>query len=319
MIYTSNQGAVDRDNQGNIVMFVGKGGVGKTTCAATTALYSAAAGERTLAISTDATPSLSHIFEVSSKQKPVRVQGSLYLSELGAEEVNEMWDKKFGRDVYGVFSSFVDISYEEFVEFMTSILPGLSDEFMIDYIRELSLKGEYRTIVWDTAPLGQTLALLKTPALLGKHLRMAPRIYSKLRLGQSSREPILDILKRWEGLSAANMDFLRNEVKFNLVTIPEALAVAQLEGIFYELNQYDLKVHRLIINNVIKEDGSDFLLTKASQQRHYIRLINDEYPDIPVVELPMFSSEIKGLPRLREVEKILFSGAVSSTELVQKD
>ncbi len=287
-------------------MFTGKGGVGKTTCAAAAALHYASSGERTLAISTDATPSLSHIFEIKNDKKPARVKESLYINELGAEEVKEMWDKKFGSDVYGVFSSFVSIDYAEFVEFMTSVLPGLSDEFMVDYIRELSTKDEYKTIVWDTAPLGQTLALLETPAMLRKHLRMAPRIYSKLKLGQRSREPILDIIERWERLSTDNMDFLRNEVKFTMVMIPEALAFEQLKGIFHELNEYGLKVQQLIINNVVKEEGSDFLLTKARQQKNYLELIYDRYSDLQIVELPMFPYELKGLDRLREVERILF-------------
>ena len=293
-------------SRGNITMFTGKGGVGKTTCAAAAALHYASLEERTLAISTDATPSLSHIFEITSDRKPARVKESLEINELGVAEVKEMWDKKFGHEVYEVFSSFVAIGYEEFVEFMTSVLPGLSDEFMVDYIRELSVNGEYETVVWDTAPLGQTLALLKTPALLGRHLRMAPRIYSKLRLGQRSREPILDILRRWEGLSTDNMDFLRSAVNFIMVTIPEALAVEQLEGIFRELNEYGLKVRQLIINNVVKEEDSDFLLTKARQQRDYLELIYHRYQDLPIVELPMFPYELKGLDRLREVERILF-------------
>ena len=287
-------------------MFAGKGGVGKTTCAAAAALHHASLGEQTLAISTDATPSLSHIFEIKDDRKPAKVKESLYINELGAEEVKEMWDKKFGSDVYGVFSSFVSIDYAEFVEFMTSVLPGLSDEFMVDYIRELNIKGEYETIVWDTAPLGQTLALLETPALLGKHLRMAPRIYSKLKLGQTSREPVLDIIKRWERLSADNMDFLRNRVRFTMVTIPEALAVEQLEGTFHELNEYGLKVQHLIINNVVKEKDSDFLLTKARQQKNYLEAIYARYSDLEIVELPMFPYELKGLDRLREIEKILF-------------
>jgi arsenite-transporting ATPase len=287
-------------------MFVGKGGVGKTTCAAAAALHHASLGEQTLAISTDATPSLSHIFEITDDKKPARVKESLYINELGAEEVKEMWDRKFGSDVYGVFSSFVSIDYTEFVEFMTSILPGLSDEFMVDYIRELNMKGEYETIVWDTAPLGQTLALLETPALLGKHLKMAPRIYSKLKLGQTSREPVLDIIKRWERLSADNMDFLRKKVRFTMVTIPEALAVEQLEGTFRELNEYGLKVQQMIINNVVKEKDSDFLLTKARQQKHYLEAIYARYSDLEIVELPMFPYELKGLDRLKEIEKILF-------------
>ena len=292
-------------NKSNITMFTGKGGVGKTTCAAATALHYASLGQ-TLAISTDATPSLSHIFEIDGRNKPAMVQESLYVNELGEAEVKEMWDGKFGREVHEVFSSFVDIDYGEFVEFMTSILPGLSDEFMVDYIRELSRKGRYDTIVWDTAPLGQTLALLQTPALLGKHLRMAPRIYSKLKLGRRSREPVLDILKRWEKLSAENMDFLRSEVNFAMVTIPEALAVEQLEGIFGVLDRYGLRVKQLIINNVVKAEGSDFLLTKARQQKDYLEHIYDRYSDLKILEIPMFPYELKGLDRLREVEKILF-------------
>jgi len=287
-------------------MFTGKGGVGKTTCAAAAALHYASLGKQTLAISTDATPSLSHIFEMKSKEKPARVQESLYISELGMDEVMEMWDGKFGAEVYEVFSSFVSIDYPRFLEFMTSVLPGLSEEFMIDYIRVLHLKGEYESIIWDTAPLGQTLALLETPALLRNHLRMAPRIYSKLRLGQKSREPVLDILKRWEQLSAENMDFIKNRVIFNMVTIPEALAVEQMDGIFGKLNEYDLKVKRLIINNVVREKDSAFLLTRAEQQKKYIEAIHASYSDLEIVELPMFPYELKGIARLKEIEKTLF-------------
>ena len=286
-------------------MFTGKGGVGKTTCAAATALRYATAGE-TLNISTDATPSLSHIFEVAGDGGLTRVQQSLYINELGETEIKQMWDEKFGREVYEVFTSFVSIEYEEFVEFMTSVLPGLGDEFMVDYIRELGRNGGYDTIIWDTAPLGQTLALLQTPALLEKHLRMAPRIYSKLKVGNRSREPVLDIIRRWERLSADNMEFLRNEVNFTMVTIPEALAVEQLEDIFRELHRYGLRVRQLIINNVLKDRGSDFLLTKARQQQHYLELIYDRYSDLDIIELPMFPYELKGLERLKEVAAILF-------------
>ena len=293
-------------NRCNITVFAGKGGVGKTTCAAATALHHASLREQTLAISTDATPSLSHIFEKTGDRKPVRVQESLYTNELGVEEVKEMWDGKFGREVYEVFSSFVSIRYPEFVEFMTSLLPGLRDEFMVDYIRELSRQGKYEAIIWDTAPLGQTLTLLQTPALLEKHLRMAPRIYSKLKVGQRSKEPVLDIIKRWEKLSADNIDFLQSEVRFTMVTIPEALAVEQLEGVFSELNKYGLKVKQLIINNVVKADESSFLSSKASQQKKYLDLIHDRYSGLPIVELPMFPYELRGVDRLKEVAGILF-------------
>jgi arsenite-transporting ATPase len=286
-------------------MFTGKGGVGKTTCSAAAALHYAASGE-TLAISTDATPSLSHIFEVDGQPGPAPVLPRLHVNEIGEDEVRRMWDARFGREVHEVFSTFVDIDYPSFVEFMTSVLPGLGEEFMVDYIREMAQKGAYANIVWDTAPLGQTLGLLATPALLGNHLRLAPRVYSRLKLGRSSREPVLDILRRWEKLSAENMAFLRDKVEFTMVTIPEALAVEQLDGTFRELDKYGLRVSRMIINNVVTYEDSEFLRTRARQQRPYLEEILGRYGDLPILELPMFPREVKGLERLREVERLLF-------------
>ena len=294
-------------NKDRVIMFAGKGGVGKTTCAGATALHYASLNEATLAISTDPTPSLSHIFEIEDKQKPAKVLGELYLAELGVEEVKQLWDRKFGKEVYEVFSSFVSVSYEEFVDFIASILPGIRDEFMVDYIRELSQKTEYKHIVWDTAPLGQTLGLLQTPTMLREHLKPAPRIYSKLKLGKETRKPVLDIIKGWEGLSGEDMDFLRYGVRFIIVTIAEALAIQQLDSIFDEFGKYGFKAEQLVINNVIKEVGdSSFLQAKAAQQKEYIELLYRKYQGIRIIELPLFPHEIKGIDKLREVEKSLF-------------
>ena len=91
-----------------------------------------------------------------------------------------------------------------------------------------------------------------------------------------------------------------------MVTIPAALAVEQLDGIFKELSRYGLGVQQLIINNVVKAEGSDFLLIKSGQQKAYLEAIYDRYSDLKIVELPMFPYQLKGLDRLKEVEKILF-------------
>jgi arsenite-transporting ATPase len=292
----------------NVTMFAGKGGVGKTTCAGATALHYALSGEKTLIISTDPTPSLSHIFEIKDRQKPVKVLDNLYLAELGMAEVKQMWDRKFGREVYEVFSSFVAVSYGEFVDFMSSILPGLSDEFMVDYIKELSRSGEYRHVVWDTAPLGQTLGLLKTPGMLRAHLKPAPRIYSQLKFGSETRRPVLEILKGWEKLSAEDMEFLKTDVGFTLVTIPEALAIEQLDDILAEMDKHGFRAEKLIVNNVIREIGNSvFLRVKADQQKQYLELINRKYSQMQIVVVPLFPHEIKGLERLRQVERSLYS------------
>jgi len=292
-----------------VTMFAGKGGVGKTTCAGATALRHASNNGATLVISTDPTPSLSHIFEVADKTKPVRVLEGLDLAELGLKEIKQMWDKKFGPEVYEVFSSFVAVDYDEFAEFVTSILPGLHDEFMVDYIKELSQADTYTHIVWDTAPMGQTLGLLQTPSMLREHLRPAPRIYSRLKLGSRTRRSVLDIIKGWEELSGEDMEFLRQGVNFTIVTIAEALAVQQLDSILEEMGRYGFYADQIVINNVIKEiGGSSFLQARADQQRGYIERLYQKYTDMKIVEVPLFSREVKGLDRLRKVGEYLFAG-----------
>ena len=291
--------------EGRIHVFLGKGGVGKTTCAAATAVHFADAGEETLVLSTDPTPSLSHIFELEGNRRERAVLPRLWVTELGRDEVRAMWDEEFGREVYAVFSSFVDIDYQNFVSFMTSVLPGLNEEFMVDHIRRLAGQGRYRRIVWDTAPLGQTLALLETPALLAEHLRLAPRVYSHLRTSGDRRESVMQVLRRWDELARTCMEFLRREVGFTMVTIAEALAVRQLEGVLGELARYGLTVGRLIVNNVVMESDSEFLRRKAAQQRPHLEQLRERYRDLAPVTVPLFPGEVRGIEQLRAVAAVL--------------
>ena len=292
----------------DVSMFCGKGGVGKTTCAAATALHYSAAGHRTLVISTDPTPSLRHIFELdgpASTQKPVAVAEGLYLDEIGSDEVRRMWDDRFGAEVYEVFSSFVDIDYTQFVDFVASILPGIRDEFMVDYIRELRESGEYERIVWDTAPAGQTLGLLRMPAVVNRHLKPAPRIYTSLRTTGKGRRTVHGVIRGWEELSNRDIAFLQGDVEFNLVTIPEALAVRQLEAICGELELYGLNIDNVIINQVVTAPDSEFLQRRSEMQQGYMAQIADRYGGKQRL-LPLFHHEVKGLERLRKVASVLF-------------
>jgi arsenite-transporting ATPase len=289
-----------------VQVFLGKGGVGKTTCSAATALRFADDGEASLVISTDPTPSLSHIFEIEGQHREREVQPGLFMTELGLDDVRSMWNEAFGREVYGVFSSFVDVDYASFVRFMTSVLPGLNEEFMVDYIRRIALESRYRQVVWDTAPLGQTLALLGMPSMLAEHLRMAPRIYSHLRTSGERREPVMAILGRWRDLAAQCMAFLRQQVAFSLVTIPEALAVCQIDSVLEELRRHDLAISRLIVNNVVPVTDSPFLTQKRGQQQQHLERLHARHADVPIVEIPLFPQEVRGLARLREIGRVLY-------------
>jgi len=296
---------MDRMDSKNVIMLCGKGGVGKTTCAAATALHCAATGKKTLVISSDLTPSLRDIFEIEGGQKPAKVSDNLYVDEISYEGIKALWDKKFGPEVYDVFSSLVDISYGEFVDFITSILPGLRDEFMVDYIRELNESGQFEKIVWDTAPAGQTLGLLRMPSMVNEHLKAAPRIYSSLIATGPRKRSVLGVIKAWQELSDNDMEFLKKEVELNLVTIAEALAVCQIDGILAELQNYGLHINHLIINQVVEEPDSPFLQSKARMQRAYIAELERKYSSKFTI-LPLFPDEIKGTEKLKDVARRLF-------------
>ncbi|MFC1924650.1 ArsA family ATPase [Chloroflexota bacterium] len=304
MSSNNNPATIDADSY--VIMFGGKGGVGKTTCAGAMALHHASQGDKTLIITTDPAPSLSHIFENKSEQKPAKVMENLYMSELGIEEVQGMWDRKFGREVYEVFSSFVSIGYQEFVEYVSVMMPGMREEFMVDYIKLLIDDREYDQVIWDTAPLGQTIGLLHTPTMLREHLKPAAKIYSRIKTTERSKRSVLNIIKGWEELSLEDVNFLRTRVKFVIVTIPEALAVQQLYGLIAEFKEHDFKIERLIVNNVVEEADSEFLRIKREQQQGYIQELHRRFGGIEMVEVPLSPQEIKGVERLREVERRLF-------------
>jgi arsenite-transporting ATPase len=138
-------------------------------------------------------------------------------------------------------------------------------------------------------------------------MKPAPRIYSQLKLSSETKRPVLEILKSWENLSGEDMEFLKRDVGFTLVTIPEALAVKQLDGILAELDKNGFKARQLIVNNVVRENGdSAFLKEKADQQKQYLELIHRNYSQLQLLYIPLFPQEIKGIERLKQVERSLY-------------
>jgi arsenite-transporting ATPase len=295
-----------------VLMFGGKGGVGKTTCSATTALHYAETGRKTLIISSDLTPSLSDIFEmeVGATEKPVNGAENLYALEISPDEVMERWKEKFGPEVYEAAASLLDMDYDEVIDYV-AIAPGIQEEFMLDYILERVRDGRYDLIVWDTAPAGDTLRLLDLPYKFLQHLRMAPKFYFEVRdTFKLKKVPFLDLIESWKALAKEVTDFMRNpnNTEFILVTIPEALGVYQAQRLVREFERYGLPIHYLIINNVIKNPDCELHRARKEMQNPYINLLADEYGQrMEIITLPLFPHEVKGVERLRELRRVLFS------------
>jgi arsenite-transporting ATPase len=295
-----------------VLMFGGKGGVGKTTTSATTALHFALQGRRTLIISSDLTPSLSDIFETSigATETPIPGVPNLWGLEIDPDEVMRRWKIKFGPEIYEASQVFVDMPYDELVDYV-AMAPGIQEEFMLDFILEQVRDGRYDLVVWDTAPAGDTLRLLELPYKFLNHLRTAPRVYLGVRDKlQLSKAPFLELIASWRALSEEITDFFRDpaNTEFILVTIPEALGVYQARRLVDEFAQFGLEIGHLIVNNVINQNDSDFLRQRQDMQRPYLDLLTREYGQrMTITRLPLFATEMKGTDRLQELEKLLFA------------
>ena len=306
------------DKYVKLIMVGGKGGVGKTTCASAIALKLAMDKQKVLIISSDPTPSLSDIFEkaVGDQETKVYDNYELYALEVSSEIVLKRWKKRFGPEIYEVLSSFASVDYD-FVDYIGSA-PGIEEEYMLNFIMELVEGKTYDVVVWDTAPAGHTLRLLKLPELFLAHMEAATKFYMNIygylekikdavKLKESKRT-LLEIIAGWEALSERIVAFIRNPmaVKYLIVTIPEALGVRLTERVLGELKDNQLKVENIIINNVVKEGDCEFHRKRKEMQEQYIDFLKNTHHDKNILLIYCAPYEIKGMERIMEISRALF-------------
>lgn len=300
------------DTQQRVIMFGGKGGVGKTTTSATTALHFALDGKKTLILSSDLSPSLSDIFEtaIGPQERPIPHVPHLFGLEINPDEVMKRWKAKFGPEVYEAAANLIDMPYDDLVDY-AAMAPGIQEEFLLDYVLEQVKGGAYDVIVWDTAPAGDTLRLLGLPYRFLQHLRTAPRVYLGVRDKLSLKKiPFLELIESWRRLASEITDFFKDpgNTAFVMVTIPEALGVYQTRRLFTEFGRFGLQVRHLIINHVITRPDSDFLRTRQNMQIPYIQQLHQEYSSLmDIIQVPEYAHEVKGVHRLKMLEKVLFA------------
>ncbi|MFA9496731.1 MAG: ArsA family ATPase [Candidatus Bathyarchaeota archaeon] len=299
-----------------IVMFCGKGGVGKTTCASATAIHYASRGKRTLLISTDPSPSLTDILEINVMGDITKVPGveNLKAVELDYDRILEMWKIKFGDEIFEVISSFLPVE-EEIIDYIAGA-PGIDEEFALSYVLDIYMSGEYDVIVWDTAPAGGTLSLLYLQETFYNHMRDAAKLYIRLKdtlealTGREKRDP-LKIIGEWEKLAEDVLLKVRAEnTVVYLVTIPEGLGVSQTERIKQDLEKFQVNIGGIIINNYIPVElaiGSSLLKNRVNVQAQYIDELEKLYSEsLPVTKLPLQGFEVKGLEALRRIEEQMY-------------
>jgi len=302
-----------------LIMVGGKGGVGKTTCASAIAVHLARENRTTLLISSDPTPSLSDIFEVEIGPllRSIPEVPNLYAQEITPDLILTRWKERFGEEIYEVVRSFTDLDKDFVLDYIGSA-PGIEEEYMLYYIYELVNNGTFEAVVWDTAPAGHTLKLLKLPTLFLKHLEGAAKFYfhllgyvekAKEAMKFKAKRGILEIIEGWKKLSEEIEGFLKNDTNtaFIIVTIPEALGVKQTERIFRELKQNGLWIDHLIVNQIVEEPDCAFHEKRKEMQDFYLNYLKNAFPSLPITPIPVRPEEVKGLARIMEIAKYLFS------------
>ncbi|CAD7774776.1 Putative arsenical pump-driving ATPase [Candidatus Methanoperedenaceae archaeon GB50] len=291
-----------------ILSFWGKGGVGKTTCSASLATYLASNGDETLLISSDPSPSLFDIFGFPRRPGGIyRVSGleRLDVIELDEAVVLEMWKERFGGEVFEVVSSFFPVD-ESILDYIAGA-PGISEEFVLAYLLEEYRLGGYDFIVWDTAPAGGTLRLLRLEEQFYEHLGEAGRLYFSVksvldRLKRKGGRNPLSIIEEWRALARDVLDFMSSDaVRAFIVTIPEWLGYAQTVRIVGELGEFDVSIGGILVNQVA-ETGicqGEVWDKRSEVHAHYMEMIREEFGGrYKVKSVPVLPYEVKGVDRL---------------------
>ena len=295
--------------QPSLLLFGGKGGVGKTTCSAAIAVQSASRGVRTLHLTSDKAPSLSDVYGVEIGDRITSLGHDLDAMEISQEHIADIWKSKFGPDFHEILSHILDMdgmdgnSDVDLLDYIGTA-PSLREETMLDMIVEMAAAGRYDTIIWDTAPAGETLNLLDMPRAMRAHLRAGARVYEAIdRITGKivGKRTLAEIMEEWVVRSEGIARFLKREAAFIVVANPESLVVRQASRIIASLNGFGFPIRGLIINRVAVGDGSDFLTRMTENQGPYMEQLFALANGVPVAEVPFSLDEIRGVETLRTI------------------
>ncbi len=296
-----------------ILLFTGKGGVGKTTVAAATAVRAAALGHRTLVMSTDPAHSLADSFEFELGSKPRQVADNLWAEQIDTQaRLEANW-----REIQDYVITLLNWGGVDAVEAEElSVIPGLDELFSLIDISRYQQQGAYDLLVVDCAPTAETLRLLSLPEALSWYIdRLFPssrRIASVARplLGRlGSLPPIASdavfgaVERLYRNLERVRMLLAEPESStVRLVVNAEKMVVAEARRTYTYLSLFGYRVDAVVVNRLLPDDVTDpyFLKWKEIQAVHY-RSITESFAPLPILPCRLFDDEMVGLDRLGEV------------------
>ena len=307
-----------------IILYTGKGGVGKTTIAAATGIKLAELGYKTIVISLDAAHSLRDAFDNHEKlvhqreEKQIQIKDNLWIQEINVQEaIVEYWN-----DVYGYIRSLLNRSgLDSLIAEEIAVFPGMEEICALLYINQYVREKSYDVIILDCAPTGESLRFVSIPTTLEWYMshifklernlaRVAGPIIERVSSVPIPRDNyfqnIQDLFDKLEGIDGVLTDPKITTVR--LVTNPEKIVIKETQRAFMYFCLYGLCIDAVIINRIFPDgvDAAYFETWKRSQQ-HYIEEAMDYFSNVPIWKVNLFAEEIVGEQGLHRLADTLYS------------
>ncbi|MBN1579055.1 MAG: ArsA family ATPase [Anaerolineae bacterium] len=301
-----------------ILLYTGKGGVGKTSVSAATALRCAELGYRTIVVSTDSAHSLADSFDMPLEPEPTPIAANLHGQEI---DVLYQMDKHWGDVQTYMASVFAWQGLAEIISEELTVLPGMEELASLLEIVHLYDSGAYDVIVMDCAPTGATLQLLTIPEIGRWYLqKIFPLEKKALALGKPLLRAITDLpipdeqvfdaieqlITHLDRMQALLTD--REHASVRLVLNPAKMVIKEAQRAYTYLNLYGYPTDAIICNRILPAQMQDTYLGEwVSIQERYQQMVHDSFAPLPILQVPYFDREVVGLDMLRRMGQALFA------------
>jgi arsenite-transporting ATPase len=303
------------------ILYTGKGGVGKTSVAAATALKASRAGEKVLVMSTDPAHSLADAFDTEIGPDPKEMATGLWAQEMDhTSMIEDNWS-----EIQGYMTTLFEwqgtdtLAAEEL-----AMLPGMDELFGLLKVRQHNQEGKYDALILDAAPTGETLKLLSLPDHMSWYVeKIFPlqRRAAKLVRPFANRARSLPPLPE-DSVFAAGQRFYeaiasveeiltdRDEASVRLVVNAEKMVIAEARRAYTYLNLYDYGVDAVVVNRLLPDSVTDPYFTgwREAQKRH-MKTIEDSFAPIPILTARLYDREMFGLEALGALAEDVFEEA----------